>query len=810
MPKGSPIYNPDVQSDIDMKNTWKIVNMPGSTGETFDDVTLTDVFNFTPKEIWISADRTDGKGLGTQVDPFDGSTAAKVTAIHAALAVNSTVHFGPGVFQANNIIPKAGCKYIGAGWNTELKVTADDGSTHFAAVFNCLPATVDGVEVRNMTINANGAALVAANSADYKADGVNLKGANCVISNVHLIGAYGHIATLRESFGLTIESTGNGLIEQCLVDGFASGNDYGQMIGFVGASDGGTVLDCEVNGQTTNTSAYVAYGSNITLENARAVNCKNFLYMDTGDVDNVTVRGCKGIGITGNFINLAQASTFSHHDVVVDDSVVDFAATGGAFFGAGSSDSTHLYNVTLTNNTTTQSIGTYYVPYNITSTDNFRESNNSWLGNAVVGNVVFDPASNNYNMHAQFAAQNINSALVGSVKVTGNFSSGGSLFYQFNPADYTVVSGDRLKYEIFCPESDVSFRPTTYIQFSDASTTIPSRDQNGIVQLDSPGDNDKSDIGGFSKGRWYEREFDLTSFATKISRYFKLGWRGLDSTQTGIHTFFIRNARVVDKKGSLKQSFYAEEDAAPTLASNSGVSGYSGTVVSTALGYVAENVANKSQIGGYASLDGSGKVPAAELPTLASGTIASTSALLKGDGSGNAVAATQTGSGDAVLKTSPTLVTPALGVATATSINKWTLTAPSTAASITAGADNADYMMPEFDTLIGPRHIPQNSQSGAYTTVLTDSGKDIFHPAADANARTFTIDSNANVAYPIGTILVFTNWSANNLTVAITSDTLRLVGAGTTGSRIIAQYGRMVCEKIGTTEWAAIPVANVT
>ena len=49
------------------------------------------------------------------------------------------------------------------------------------------------------------------------------------------------------------------------------------------------------------------------------------------------------------------------------------------------------------------------------------------------------------------------------------------------------------------------------------------------------------------------------------------------------------------------------------------------------------------------------------------------------------------------------------------------------------------------DTL-GYLNAPINEQSAAYTAVLTDAGKIIFHPSTDANARTFTINSNANVA----------------------------------------------------------------
>lgn len=97
-------------------------------------------------------------------------------------------------------------------------------------------------------------------------------------------------------------------------------------------------------------------------------------------------------------------------------------------------------------------------------------------------------------------------------------------------------------------------------------------------------------------------------------------------------------------------------------------------------------------------------------------------------------------------------------------------------------------------------NIPQNSQSTAYTTVLADAQKHILHPTADNNARTFTIDSNANVAYPIGTCITFVN-QINTVTIAITSDTLTLAGAGTTGSRTLAANGIATALKLTSTLW---------
>lgn len=107
-------------------------------------------------------------------------------------------------------------------------------------------------------------------------------------------------------------------------------------------------------------------------------------------------------------------------------------------------------------------------------------------------------------------------------------------------------------------------------------------------------------------------------------------------------------------------------------------------------------------------------------------------------------------------------------------------------------------------------YIPQNSKSAAYTTVLSDAGAHIYHPSADTTARTWTIDSNANVAYPIGTAITFVNdTSAGALTIAITSDTLVLMGAGTTGSRTLAASGIATALKVGATRWV-ISGTNLT
>jgi hypothetical protein len=176
------------------------------------------------------------------------------------------------------------------------------------------------------------------------------------------------------------------------------------------------------------------------------------------------------------------------------------------------------------------------------------------------------------------------------------------------------------------------------------------------------------------------------------------------------------------------------------------------------------------------NLDASGNVSA--LGTVASGTWNATTMAVAYGGTG---VTTSTGSGNNVLSTSPTLVTPLLGTPTSGNLS-----------SCTADGTNA----------VGYLVIPQNSQSAAYTLVLADAGKNIYHPGADTTARTWTIPANGSVAFPIGTAITFINdTSGGVITISITTDTLVLAGAGTTGSRTLAANGMATCVKMTSTRW---------
>jgi hypothetical protein len=106
-----------------------------------------------------------------------------------------------------------------------------------------------------------------------------------------------------------------------------------------------------------------------------------------------------------------------------------------------------------------------------------------------------------------------------------------------------------------------------------------------------------------------------------------------------------------------------------------------------------------------------------------------------------------------------------------------------------------------YDPLL-TSNIRRNIQNSAWTTILSDAEKFILHQASDATPRIWTIDSNANVPYVVGTVLSFVNEpGAGGITLSITADTLYFAGLGTTGSRTLAANGFASALKFDTTKW---------
>jgi len=97
----------------------------------------------------------------------------------------------------------------------------------------------------------------------------------------------------------------------------------------------------------------------------------------------------------------------------------------------------------------------------------------------------------------------------------------------------------------------------------------------------------------------------------------------------------------------------------------------------------------------------------------------------------------------------------------------------------------------------------QSIKTANYTLVLGDAGKQIFLPVSAPAGCTFTIPANASVAFPTGTVVLFTvENGARPARVAINSDTL-VFGSGTTGTITVPPGNTLECIKVTETKWLA-------
>jgi hypothetical protein len=120
----------------------------------------------------------------------------------------------------------------------------------------------------------------------------------------------------------------------------------------------------------------------------------------------------------------------------------------------------------------------------------------------------------------------------------------------------------------------------------------------------------------------------------------------------------------------------------------------------------------------------------------------------------------------------------------------WTANIGVAAASFTGAAANATNASTAAS--VGYMGLPQSATTT--TLVIGDAGKHIY---VNTSGQTLTIPAAASVAYPIGTTITFiAGPSASTVTIAITTDTMYLVGTGTTGSRTLAAHGMATAVKV--------------
>lgn len=106
-------------------------------------------------------------------------------------------------------------------------------------------------------------------------------------------------------------------------------------------------------------------------------------------------------------------------------------------------------------------------------------------------------------------------------------------------------------------------------------------------------------------------------------------------------------------------------------------------------------------------------------------------------------------------------------------------------------------------TLNDPKiYIIINGKTTSYTAVLADADKLVTMTVATANV--FSIPTNANVPFPIGTKINVAQFGAGTITIsAVTPGTTSVVSAGATVAAPYTrvQYSAATCIKTGTDSW---------
>jgi hypothetical protein len=100
-----------------------------------------------------------------------------------------------------------------------------------------------------------------------------------------------------------------------------------------------------------------------------------------------------------------------------------------------------------------------------------------------------------------------------------------------------------------------------------------------------------------------------------------------------------------------------------------------------------------------------------------------------------------------------------------------------------------------------------NAQTGTtYTFVLTDADNKLV-TASNASAQTYSIPTNANVAYAIGSQINIIAIGAGQVTInAVTSGTTTVLSNGGTAAspKLRVQYSSATCIKVATDTWYVV------
>ena len=194
---------------------------------------------------------------------------------------------------------------------------------------------------------------------------------------------------------------------------------------------------------------------------------------------------------------------------------------------------------------------------------------------------------------------------------------------------------------------------------------------------------------------------------------------------------------------------------------------------------------------------------------------ATTSAQLRG------ILSDETGAGLAVFNDTPTLITPVLGVATATSINKVAITAPATSATLTiangktltasnsltfTGTDGTFFGFPgTSDTVVtlAATQSPTNKTITGSTNVLgnvtmtlgSDATGDLYYRNSGGQLTRLAIGSGSQVLTVSGGL---PTWQAGSSAGSVTAGTTTIAGTCSTQQQVYNNAGTLSCANLSS------------
>jgi len=132
------------------------------------------------------------------------------------------------------------------------------------------------------------------------------------------------------------------------------------------------------------------------------------------------------------------------------------------------------------------------------------------------------------------------------------------------------------------------------------------------------------------------------------------------------------------------------------------------------------------------------------------------------------------------------------------------ITAVNTNSPLTGGGTSGSLTL-SYDYAAGSK-LTLNAQTASYTVVLADADQKLVTMSV-ASANDFLIPTNANVAFPVGTVINVIQIGAGQTTIkAVTAGTTTIssTGATATAPKLRAQYSAASCIKVATDTWYVV------